>query len=103
MDRLERLWLITTAVPGLAFWAYVMVLLWNEPLKVPFVVEMLFVGALVLVATMFFIGIPLRLGMNLIVPSRRQRCRKESICLVIVFAILGGTVWVFSSGIQYKN
>lgn len=50
------------------------------------------VGIASLIATLFLIGIPWRIAMNILIKERRKRCWQETAVLILTYAAL---TWMF--------
>gem|GEM_PF-5183191 len=99
MTRGDRIWLLAWAVPAISIAVYFFVSIirhdppfshadWDDLMLLALTAA--FFGAL---ASLFFVGIPLRLAQNLLIKERRFSYRWETVALLVAFASLGFVIY----------
>ena len=101
-DPIEKRWLQINIAVWLVIWA----LLFAEGFlhdfrlggNVAWEFGLLTTGVGAGIITLFVIGIPMRVAMNLIVKNRRMQCLKETVVCIVAFAIL---CWVWYTCVKF--
>lgn len=106
MNTLERRWLKCCVAFGVVLWLVIFFGIWWQesqrytPDAATVLLQVIPCGVWAFILTMFVVGIPSRIAINLAVAARRRSRRMETAVLVMTFAALCG---MFYSLLTFKE